>query len=155
MGDADNYSKWRRLADTGAPWPLSLHLGNAHVPPGSTAIKDSEDGGDRRVAPGRERGRQRLRQLLMHLREKRHRSESLPALRNQSSSREGSGLGSLLTSSPILMAARASMAVNSGSGTAVATTTEGGSTTEPSSSEDVSPSPDVAIDILSTDGAPN
>ncbi len=81
--------------------------------------------------------------------------ESLPALRNQSSSREGSGLGSLLTSSPILTAARASMAINSGSGTAVATTPEGGSITEPSSSEDASPSPDVAIDILSTDGAPN
>ncbi len=52
----------------------------------------------------------------MHLREKKHRSRSrlwaASRSKNQSSSREGSGLGSLLTSSPILMAARASMAVN-------------------------------------------
>ncbi len=52
--------------------------------------------------------------------------ERRPAPRNQSSSREGSGLGSLLTSSPILTAARASMGVSSGSGAAVATTPEGG-----------------------------
>ncbi len=75
-----------------------------------------------------------------------------PAPRNQSSRREGSGLGGLVTSSPMLTAARASMAVSSGSGAAVATTPEGGSPTAPSSSEDVSPSPDAAIDILSTDG---
>ncbi len=81
--------------------------------------------------------------------------EPRPAPRNQSSSREGSGLGGLLTSSPILTAARASMAVSSGSGAAVATTPEGGSPTAPSSSEDMNPSPDAAIDILSTDGAPN
>ncbi len=81
--------------------------------------------------------------------------ELRPAPRNQSFSREGSGLGGLLTSSPMLTAARASMAVISGSGAAVATTPEGGSPTAPSSSEDVSPSPDAAIDILSTDGAPN
>ncbi len=55
----------------------------------------------------------------------------------------------------MLTAARASMAVSSGSGAAVATTPEGGSPTAPSSSEDVNPSPDAAIDILSTDGAPN
>ncbi len=47
------------------------------------------------------------------------------------------------------------MAVSSGSGAAVATTPEGGSPTAPSSSEDVNPSPDAAIDILSTDGASN
>ncbi len=81
--------------------------------------------------------------------------EPHPAPRNQSSSREGSGLGGLLTSSPMLTAAGASMAVSSGSGAAVATTPEGGSPTAPSSSEDVNPSPDAAIDILSTDGAPN
>ncbi len=81
--------------------------------------------------------------------------EPRSAPRNQSSCREGSGLGGLLTSSPILMAARASMAVSSGSGAAMATTPEGGSPTAPSSSEDVNPSPDAAIDILSTDGAPN
>ncbi len=80
-------------------------------------------------------------------------SELRPAPRNQSSSREGSGLGGLLTSSPILTAARASMAASSGSGAVVATTPEGGSPTAPSSSEDVNP--DAAIDILSTDGAPN
>ncbi len=68
--------------------------------------------------------------------------EPRPALRNQSSSREGS-------------AAWASMAVSSGSGAVVATTPEGGSPTAPSSSEDVNPSPDAAIDILSTDGARN
>ncbi len=74
---------------------------------------------------------------------------------NQSSSRKGSGLGGLLTSSPILTAARASMAISSGSGAAVATTPEGGSPAEPSSSEDVSPSPNAAIDILYSGGAPN
>ncbi len=81
--------------------------------------------------------------------------EPRPAPRNQSSSREGSGLGGLLTSSPMLTAARASMAVSFVSSAAVATTPEGGSPTAPSSSEDVNPSPDAAIDILSTDGAPN
>ncbi len=95
-------------------------------------------------ASGRERGHPRLRQLLMH-----------PAPRSQSSSCESSGLGGLLTSSPMLTAARASMAVSSGSGAAVATTPEGGSPTAPSSSKDVSPSPDAAIVILSTDDAPN
>ncbi len=65
--------------------------------------------------------------------------EMRPAPRNQSSIREGSGLGGLLTSSPILTAARASMAVSSGSSAAVATTPEGGSPTAPSSSEDVNP----------------
>ncbi len=81
--------------------------------------------------------------------------EPRPAPRNQLSSCEGSELGGLLTSSPMLTAARASMAVSSGSGAAVATTPEGGSPTAPSSSEDVSPSPNAAIDILSTDGVPN
>ncbi len=81
--------------------------------------------------------------------------EQRPAPRNQSSSREGSGLGGLLTSSPILMAARASMAVSSESGAAVVTLPKGGSPTAPSSSEDVNPSPDAVIDILSTDGTPN
>ncbi len=61
----------------------------------------------------------------------------------------------LLTSSLILTAARASMAISSGSGAAVATTPKGGSPAAPSSSEDVNPSPDAAIDILSMDGAPN
>ncbi len=32
----------------------SLHLGNARIPPGSPAIKGSEDGGGRRAASGRE-----------------------------------------------------------------------------------------------------
>ncbi len=55
----------------------SLHLGNAcGVPPGSPTIEGSEDGGDRRTASGCERGYPRLRQLLMHLREKRHRSRT-------------------------------------------------------------------------------
>ncbi len=81
--------------------------------------------------------------------------EPRPAPRNQSSSCEGSGLGGLLTFSPILTAARASMAVSSGSGAAVATTPEGDSSTAPSSSEDVNLSPNAVIDILSTDGAPN
>ncbi len=42
-----------------------------------------------------------------------------------------------------------------GSGAVVATTPEGGSPTVPSSSEDIRPSPDAAIDILSSDGALN
>ncbi len=52
--------------------------------------------------------------------------EPRPAPRNQSSSRDGSGLGIPLTSSPMLTAARASMAVSSGSGAVVATTPKGG-----------------------------
>ncbi len=51
----------------------SLHLGNARVPPGSPAIEGSEDRGGRRAASGHERGHPRLRQLLVHLWEKRHR----------------------------------------------------------------------------------
>ncbi len=47
------------------------------------------------------------------------------------------------------------MAVNSGSDAAVVTTPDGGSPAEPSSSEDVIPSPDAAIDILSSGGTPN
>ncbi len=82
-----------------------------------------------------------------------HGCEPRPAPRNLSSSREGSGLGVLL--SPILTAARASLAVCSGSGATVAKTPEGDCPTSPSSSEDVSPSPDAAIDMLSSDGAPN
>ncbi len=46
------------------------------------------------------------------------------------------------------------MAVNSGSGVVVATTPDGGSPDEPSSSEDISPSPDAAINIQSSCGAP-
>ncbi len=84
------------------------------------------------------------------IRAERH-CEPRPAPRNESSSHEGSGLGGLLTSSPMLTAAQASMAVSSGSGAAVATTPEGGSPTLPSSSEAVSS--DAAIDILSTDAA--
>ncbi len=57
--------------------------------------------------------------------------EPRPAPRNQSSSREGSGLGGLLTSSPI-QAIQASMAISSGSGPVR-----------------------VRCDILSTDGTPN
>ncbi len=67
----------------------------------------------------------------------------------------GLGTGRSVDLQPMLTAARASMAISSGSGAAVATTPEGGSPTAPSSIEDVSPSPDAAIDILSTDGAPN
>ncbi len=77
----------------------SLHLGNARVPPGHSAVEGSEDGGGGRAASGCERGHPRLRQLLMHLREERHRGRArLTAPRNQSSSCEGSGLGGLLTS---------------------------------------------------------
>ncbi len=44
----------------------SLHLGNACVPPGHSAVEGSEDGGGRRAASGRERGHPWLRQLLRH-----------------------------------------------------------------------------------------
>ncbi len=50
----------------------SLHLGNARVPPGHSALEGSEDGGGGRAVSGRERGHPRTRQLLMHLREERH-----------------------------------------------------------------------------------
>ncbi len=55
----------------------SLHLGNARIPPGHSAIEGSEDGGGGRAASGRERGHPRTRQLLMHLREERHRGRAL------------------------------------------------------------------------------
>ncbi len=137
----------------------SLHLGNARVPlaaPPSRVVRTKEtdelllavNGAihdfvsssctSRKKGTGAERG-----------------CDPRPAPRNQSSCREGSGLGGLLTSSPILTAARASMAISSGSGAVVATTPEGGSPIAPSSSEDVSPFPDAVIDILSSDGAPN
>ncbi len=54
----------------------SLHLGNARVPPGHSAVEGSEDGGDGQGASGRERGHPRLRQLLMHIREERHRGRA-------------------------------------------------------------------------------
>ncbi len=54
----------------------SLHLGNARVPPGHSAIEGSEDGGGGRAASGRERGHPRTRQLLMHLWEERHRGRA-------------------------------------------------------------------------------
>ncbi len=54
----------------------SLHLGNAHIPPGHSAIEGSEDGGGGRGASGRERGHPQIRQLLMHLREERHRGRA-------------------------------------------------------------------------------
>ncbi len=54
----------------------SLHLGNAHVPQGHSAVEGSEDGGGGRGASGRERGHPRPRQLLMHLREERHRGRA-------------------------------------------------------------------------------
>ncbi len=62
----------------GASWAQvhrhrSLHLGNARVLPGHSAVEGSEDGGGGRAASGRERGHPRLRQLLMHLQEERHR----------------------------------------------------------------------------------
>ncbi len=105
----------------------SLHLGNARVPPGSPAVEGSEDGGDRKAVKGAVHdfvsssctsGKKGTRVG--------HGCEPRPTPRNQSSNREGSGLGGLLTSSPMLAAARASMAVSSGSGAAVATTPKGG-----------------------------
>ncbi len=54
----------------------SLRLGNARVPLGHSAVEGSEDGGGGRGASGRERGHPRLRQLLMHLREERHRGRA-------------------------------------------------------------------------------
>ncbi len=153
--DADVSSKWRRFMGTGTPRLLSPP-GECLATPPSRVVR-MEEADERLLAvkgaihnfvsssctsgkkgTGVERG-----------------CELRPALRNQSSNCEGSGLGVLLTSSPILTAALAIMAVSSGSGAAVATTSEGGSPTAPSSSEDVNPSPEAAIDILSTDGAPN
>ncbi len=62
----------------GVSWAQVHHDRSLHYPvsPGSPAIEGSEDGGDGRAASGRERGHPRLRQLLMHLREKRHQSRA-------------------------------------------------------------------------------
>ncbi len=54
----------------------SLHLGNARVPPGHSAVEGSEDGRGGRVASGHVSGHPRLCQLLMHLREERHRGRA-------------------------------------------------------------------------------
>ncbi len=108
----------------------SLHLRNVHITPSCPAIEGGEDGGGR--------GR-----------------EPLPAPRNPSSSREGSGLGGVHTSSPRITAAWESMAISSGSDSAVATTTEGGSPAKSSSSKDDSPSSDAVIDICSSRSMPN
>ncbi len=54
----------------------TLHLGNVNVPPSRPAIDGSEDGGSRRAASGRKRGRPRIHQLLMHLREERNRGRA-------------------------------------------------------------------------------
>ncbi len=81
----------------------SLHLGNARIPPDHSTVEGSEDGGGGRAASGCERGHPQTRQLLMHLREERHRGRArlfCPAPRNQSSSREGSGLGGLVDLQP-------------------------------------------------------
>ncbi len=120
----------------------SLHLGNARVPPSSPAVEGSEDGGDGRGASGHERGHPRLRQLLMHLREKRHRSREKPIIQPR-----GLGTGRSVDLQPDTHGCPGKhgrqLWVRCGSPTA------------PSSSEDVNPSPDAVIDILSTDGAPN
>ncbi len=76
------------------------------------------------------------------------------APRNQSSSLERSGEGGVLQCSPTLSAARESIAVSSGSESGNATLPDGGSTAE-SSSPEPSSSPDAAIDVLSSAGAPN
>ncbi len=76
------------------------------------------------------------------------------APRNQSSSLERSGEGRGLQCSPTLSAARESIAVSSGSDSGNATLPDGGSAAK-SSSPEPSSSPDTAIDVLSSAGAPN
>ncbi len=112
----------------GAPWQLT----------GSSTIEGSEDGGGRWAASGCERDHPRL--STIHVSSSctsgkkgagaEHGCELRPTQRNQSSSHEGSGLVGLLTSNPILTAARASMAVSYGSVAAVTTRLEGGSPAE-------------------------
>ncbi len=76
------------------------------------------------------------------------------APRNQSSSLEHLGEGGGLQCSPTLSAARESIAVSPGSDSGNATLPDGGSAAESSSPEPSSPY-DVAIDILSSAGAPD
>ncbi len=105
----------------------SLHLGNARIPPGSPAIEGSEDRGKRTSGIWPWKGPSTTSSSCTSGKKgtgAEHGCEPHLTPRNQSSSREGSGLGGLLTSSPILKAARASMAISSGSGAAVATTPE-------------------------------
>lgn len=118
----------------------TLHLGNVNVPPCHPAIEGSEDGGGRQAAFGRKGA---VHDFIIYLctsgkkgtrAGRGHEPEPMP--RNQLSRREGSGLGSVHTSSPMLTAARENMAINSGSDLAVATTPEGASPAESSSSED-------------------
>ncbi len=115
-------------------------------PPGHSAVEGSEDGGGRQGASGRERGHPRLCQLLMHLREERHwgRARLWAATRSEKP----------ICWPPARCSRLPGQAWPSALGLVrrLRQTPEGGSPTTPSSSEDVSPSPDAAINILSTDG---
>ncbi len=57
-------------------WLLQTNPGAGCIWLCACAHKGSEDGGDIRAASGRERGHPQLRQLLMHLHEKRHQSRT-------------------------------------------------------------------------------
>ncbi len=86
---------------------------------------------------------------------KRHRSRPHPAPRNQSSSREGLGLGGLLTSTPDTHGCPGKhgcqLWVRCGGGD----NTRGGQPHRTFILRGREPIPDAVIDILSTDGAPN
>ncbi len=86
------------------PRDRSLHLGNARVPPGHSAVEGSEDGGGGRAASGRERAIHDFISSSCTSGKKGTGAgrgcEPRPAPRNQSSRREGLGLGGLVDLQP-------------------------------------------------------
>ncbi len=81
-----------------------IHLGNARVPPGHSAVEGSEDGGGGRAASGRERAIHDFISSSCTSGKKGTGAgrgcELRPAPRNQSSRREGLGLGGLVDLQP-------------------------------------------------------
>ncbi len=128
----------------------ALDWGDLHIPLGRI-------GGGIRPVTGRKRCTPRPSHLLIHFREERNRRR-LPAIGlhpiNQLSSLERSGEGGGLQCSPTLSAAQESIAVSSGSDSGNATLPDGGSVAE-SLYPEPSSSPDAAIVVLSSAGAPN
>ncbi len=140
-GRCGRSSKWWRFVGAGAPRPFFSTWGMPMDPLAAPPSRVVRTEGDGRAASGRE-----MKGLIHDFvspsctsgkkgtRAERGCEPRIALRKPIIQSREGSGLGSMLTSSLILTAARASMAVSSGSGRAVGDNTRGGgSPTAPSS----------------------
>ncbi len=112
-------------------------------------IEGSEDGGDRQAGSGRERGHPRLRQLLMHLRGKRHQSKK-PIIQPRGL-RTGRSVDIQPDNHGCLGKHGCQLWVRCGGGD----NTRGVELCRTFILRGRKPIPDAAIDILSSDGAPN